>query len=52
MIKLTMTFSKSTKNKHVYTGDGDAPAIPTLYVEKVNLPNKSEQIEVTINEKS
>lgn len=44
-----MTFSKSTKNTHVYCADSDEYAIATVYIEKAKLPNPPPQhITVTV----
>jgi len=50
MIKETLKYSKSTKGTHVYTATKEKPAIPTLYVKRDALPDKPEEISVTIVE--
>lgn len=39
---LTLTFSKSTKNMHVYTDS--TGVIPTLYIDRVALPKPPPEI--------
>ena len=48
MIKITLTYSKSTKNTHVYKTDEEGAAIPSLYIKRGALPDKPETIEVII----
>lgn len=44
-----MTFTKSTKRTHVYSGVGDTSAIPSLYIQQTYLPNPPPQrIKITI----
>lgn len=48
MIKITLTYSKSTKNTHVYKTDEEGAAVPSVYIKRDALPEKPETIEVTI----
>ena len=48
MIKITLTYSKSTKSTHVYKTDEEGAAVPSLYIKRAALPDKPETIEVII----
>jgi len=37
-IEVKMIYFKSTKNKHVYVTDDDQSAVPTIYIDKSDLP--------------
>lgn len=44
-----MTFTKSTKNTHVYCADDEGYTIATVYIEKAKLPSPPPQhITVTV----
>ena len=47
--EITISLGKSTKNKHVYTDNAVKPMIPTVYIERSELPNPPpDKIEVTL----
>lgn len=49
MITVKMTFSKSTKNTHVYLSDNHDDPISTVYIQRSELPKEPPQvIKVTI----
>lgn len=48
MIKIVLTYFKSTKNTHVYKTDEEGAAVPSVYIKQGALPDKPETIEVTI----
>lgn len=49
MIKVKMTYEKSTKNTHVYKADGEQASIPTLYIKKTGFDGEMpDKIEVTV----
>jgi hypothetical protein len=51
VIELGLTLGKSTKNKHVYNGEGDSPVIPSVYIERSALSNPPPQtITITIHQ--
>ena len=48
---ITLKFSKSTKNTHVYTDDSDDAIVPSVYIKKHGLPSTPPQkIKLTIED--
>lgn len=50
MKQVTMQYSKSTKNTHVYKDDSDGAPIPTLYIKHAAVDGKPAFITVTIEQ--
>ena len=47
--RVSMSLTKSTKNKHVYTEDDEGQTIPSVYIDKKALPDSPpDQIKITI----
>jgi hypothetical protein len=47
-MKTVLTYSKSTKNTHVYKNDEEGAPIPSLYIKHAALPSKPAKIDITI----
>jgi hypothetical protein len=51
-VKTTLTFSKSTKNTHVYASDAPDAPIPSVYIKRAALPAQapaSITLTITVN---
>lgn len=48
---IELTYTKSTKNKHVYKDISENPAIESVYISRDVLPDKPETITLTLESK-